>query len=343
MTLPSVTIVIVVYNRRDELRDVLRRMLFESAFDGKLDIVVVDNASSDDSAGMVRDEFPQVRLIARDTNIGAPAWNDGFAVATGDYVLILDDDCYLEPGDLGRAVEAAERRAAHLVSFKVVSTRDRSWVFSDRYRTGLMSFWGCAWLVRSDALATLGGYDPELFMWANELDFTIRLYDHGYRHLHLPEVVAQHMKAPEASDDPFDLRGYRTNARNWAYVAGKLLRPRDAAVVLAALFARAIRNALRADPRAVVGIPLAVAGFAHGLRHRRAVASQELSRCYRENFHTFVNPARLARPARELVRDPSGRSSSRREEFFAARPHLYPQSEAVLEFSSAGASGTRPG
>lgn len=339
---PTVTIVIVVYNRRDELREVLRRMLSESDYEPEsVDVIVVDNASSDGSAAMVRDEFPAVHLIARETNIGAPAWNDGFAVARGDYVLILDDDCYLPPDGLRRAVEAAREHDAQLVSFKVVSTRDRSWVFSDRFRTGLLSFWGCAWLVRRDALDELGGYDPELFMWANEIDFTIRFYDHGYRHVHLPEVVAQHMKAPEPGDDAFDLRGYRTNARNWAYVAGKLLRPRDAAAALLALTARGLRNALRANPRALVGLPLTAAGFAHGLRHRRAVASAELSRCYRRDFHTFVNPARLARPVHEVLRDPGGRSPSRREDFFAARPHLYPQAEAVLDFSSAGASGSR--
>ena len=100
--LPSVTIVIVVYNRRDELREVLHRMLSESDYPtDRVDIVVVDNASSDGSAAMVRDEFAQVQLIARGTNIGAPAWNDGFAVARGDYVLILDDDCYLPPDGRG--------------------------------------------------------------------------------------------------------------------------------------------------------------------------------------------------------------------------------------------------
>src|SRR3954467_7669703 len=123
MTAPSVTIAIVVYNRRDALREVLRRMLTESDYDpDRVDVVVVDNASADGSAAMVREEFPAVRVIERPENIGAPAWNDGFAVARGDYVLILDDDCYLPPDGLRRAVAAAEEHAADLVSFRVVST-----------------------------------------------------------------------------------------------------------------------------------------------------------------------------------------------------------------------------
>lgn len=330
--MPTVTIVIVVYNRRDELREVLRRMLTESDYE-PVDVVVVDNASTDGSAAMVRDEFPQVTLIERETNIGAPAWNDGFAVARGDYVLILDDDCYLPPDGLGRAVTAAREHDAQLVSFKVVSTQDPDWVFSDRYRTGLMTFWGCAWLVDRAVLNELGGYDPQIFMWANELDFTIRLYDRGYRHLHLPEVVAMHMKPPEPVEGVLDVKGYRLNARRWAYVAAKLLRPRDATAALGALMLLGLRHAVRANPRALVGIPLSLAGFAKGLRHRQAVRTAELSRFYRENFHSFVNPARLARPLTEIVglRRSSATSKWRREEFIAKRERLYPRQAALLD------------
>jgi GT2 family glycosyltransferase len=348
---PAVTIVIVVYNRRDRLRETLGRMLGESAYDGPFDVIVVDNGSEDGSAAMVREEFPDVRVIRRTTNIGAPAWNDGFAEARGDYVLILDDDCYLLPDGLRRAVAAAQEHNADLVSFRVVSTHDPEWVFSDRYPTGLLSFWGCACLVRGTALAELGGYDPEIFMWANELEFTIRLFDAGYRHLHLPEVVAQHMKEPEPDDAALDVRAYHVNAQHWAYVAAKLLRPRDALAALAALLARSVRNALRADPRALAGIPRTLQGFAHGLRHRRAVRSPELSRFYRDNFHSFVNPLKLARPMRELVvalprekvrqtllgEEPAP-APARREQFLAERERVYPREAAVLDF----ASGTGP-
>jgi GT2 family glycosyltransferase len=341
---PTVTIVIVVYNRRDELRETLRRMLFESDYDrDRVDVIVVDNASRDGSAAIVREEFPQVHLIERETNIGAPAWNDGFAVAGGDYVLILDDDCYLPPDGLRRAVAPAEEHEADLVSFKVISTHDPSWVFSDRYRTGLFSFWGCAWLIRRSALEELGGYDPEIFMWANELELTIRLYDQGYRHLHFPDVVAQHMKAPGPL--ALDVTVYRVNARHWAYVAARLLRPRDAVGALIALLARSIRHGLREDPGALTALPITVKGFVHGLRYRRPVGNRELSRLYRRNFETFVSPWRLARPARELLRA-LPRETVRRilfrelppkapghyEKFFAERPDVYPNEPAFLDF-----------
>ena len=56
---------------------------------------------------MVREQVPQVRLVEPAENAGVRRWNDGFAVATGDWVLALDDDCYLLPDGLRRAIDAA--------------------------------------------------------------------------------------------------------------------------------------------------------------------------------------------------------------------------------------------
>ena len=121
---PTVTIVFLVFNRREELRASLREMLERSEYPSeRVEVIVVDNASEDGSGEMVRREFPQVRLIERDENIGVSAWNDGFAQARGEFVLALDDDCYL-PGDgLGRAVEAAERHGADLPIAAAIAQR----------------------------------------------------------------------------------------------------------------------------------------------------------------------------------------------------------------------------
>jgi GT2 family glycosyltransferase len=350
---PTVTIVIVVYNRRDELRDVLRRMLHESRYPSELvDVVVVDNASSDGSATMVRDEFPGVRLIARETNIGAPAWNDGFAIARGDFVLILDDDCYLLPDGLERAVDAALKHRADLITFKVISTKVPGYVFTEKYRTGLFTFWGCAWLVRRSVLNELGGYDPELFMWANELEFTIRFLDRGYRHLHFPDVVAQHMKAPPVATNSFELSGYRINARHWPYVAAKLLRIGDALAAFVALVTRIVRDGLRLGLPALLAIPDAFAGFVNGLRHRSPVRP-EISSFYRHNFENFVSPWLLSRPPAQVLRAlprelfatiwrgeerPEGMGNW--DQFYLDRSELYPLDEVrMLEFRPAGDDG----
>jgi GT2 family glycosyltransferase len=344
---PTVTVVFLVYNRREELRESLRRMLFESDYPReRVDVIVVDNASTDGSGEMAREEFPQVEVISHARNVGVSGWNAGFAAAKGEWVLALDDDCYLQRDGLRRAVTAAEGHSADLVSFRVVSTHDRDYAFTEiMNRTGLLMYWGCAVLIRGVVLEDLEGYDPEIFVWANELEFTMRLFDHGYRHLHFPEVTAEHMKAPPQPGDALDWRPYRVNFRHWGYIAAKLLRRRDAAETLVALLAQNVRNALREDPLMIRGVADALRGFAHGLRHREPLRNPEVSRFYRRNFESFASPWWRSRSPRELLRalpreivrgavhrDNRPKGVGRWDEFYAERSHSYPEEPAVLDF-----------
>jgi GT2 family glycosyltransferase len=332
--LPTVTIVFLVYNRREELRESLDEMLSKSDYPAELqDVIVVDNASEDGAAEMVEADFPQVRLIRRSVNCGVSGWNDGFALARGDYVLALDDDCYLPPDGLRRAVEAAREERADLVSFGVRSSVKPDHRFDHRYRTGLLTFWGCAALVRREALDELGGYDPEIFVWANELEFTLRLYDRGFRHLHLPEVVAVHMK--EVNKDwrgYVRRRSYRVNARHFAYIAAKLFTPRDAVGALVALLAQSVRDGLRQDREGLKAVSDVVKGFAHGLRHRAPLRKREISRVYRHNFFSYASPWWLSRPPGEILRSKPSPPGGRRELYFTERARYYPDTSATLQF-----------
>ena len=333
--LPTVTIVLLVYNRRDELRRTLSEMLEGCDYDSDLiDVVVVDNASEDASAEMVRAEFPQVQLIRREVNCGISGWNDGFAVAKGDLVLVLDDDCYL-PGDrLRRAVASMEEHEADMVSFSVIAADYPEHRFDLDYKTGLLTFWGCAALIRRSALDEVGGFDPEIFVWAHEVEFMIRFYDKGFRHLHLPEVTAVHMKDPSTLPG-FSYYGsptYRFNARNFGYVAAKHLRARDACEALVALLATNIRHAIRIEAAPVSVVRDTLGGFARGLRHREPLQKRDLSRAYRRNFFDFASPLRFSRPPREWLRARDPDYPGRVDEFFEQRARYYPTSAATLQF-----------
>jgi len=320
----SVSVVFLVFNRREELRESLQHMRAIDYDHEQLEFIVVDNASTDGSAAMVEAEFPEVQLIVRDENCGVSGFNDGFAVASGDYVLALDDDCYLPPDGLKRAVRAAQEHRADLVSFGVVSADDPDVRFDHKYPTGLLSFWGCAVLIRREVLGELHGYDPNIFVWANELEFMLRFFDVGFRHLHMPEVVAVHMKG-----EGDHLAAYLLNARNFGYIASKRLRLRDAWEVLLARLTTHVRDAVRVDPRFLRAIPRTVAGFARGLPVRSPVRNREISRVYRRHFVSFASPWWLSRPLSEFVR-PRGDTLRRRTEFFENRYH--PESAATLEF-----------
>lgn len=340
---PSVTIVFLVYNRRDQLRTALRKMLDGSEYDGNVEAIVVDNASTDGSGEMVRSEFPGVQLITHDRNVGVSGWNAGFAAARGDWVLALDDDCYLPSDGLRKAVAAAEEHDADLVSFRVASTHDPNYFFDEEWWAGLFGFWGCAVLVRTPVIQELEGYDPEIFLHSNETELTIRLLDHGYRHVHLPDVVAEHMKEPppRVAYHERDHSPRAIHNRHHGYTVGKLLRPRDAIGALVAMVATDIRDAFRFNWRCGLYWHHFVIGFVHGLRHRQPVRP-EVSRCYRMNYWLYASPWWMSRPPVELLRalpqeilhgrvtdDQRGRSS-KREEYFASRSRYYPEGPGGL-------------
>ena len=129
----------------------------------------------------------------------------------------------------------------------------------------------------------------------------LRFFDKGYRHLHLPEVVAQHMKPP--LQPGFDAHWYRVNAHHFGYIAAKLLRPRDAAEAIVAVLARNIRDGLRDNRVSFTAVPQLLTGVVHGLRHRAPVRNAEVSRFYRHNFHGFASPWWMSRsPGRACPR-----------------------------------------
>ena len=95
------SIIIVSFNTKDKLQACL------SCLDtSKYEVIVVDNASKDDSVAMVQTEFPAVKLIESKTNLGfGPANNIGLDQALGELVLFLNSDAYASPGSVEKLTE----------------------------------------------------------------------------------------------------------------------------------------------------------------------------------------------------------------------------------------------
>jgi len=109
----SLGIVIVSYNTRGLLRDALQSV-YASRGPFSFEVCVVDNASPDGSAAMVAEEFPQVKLVANDQNVGYPAANNqglralGFdapAVTAPDFALLLNPDTVVPPDGLANMLD----------------------------------------------------------------------------------------------------------------------------------------------------------------------------------------------------------------------------------------------
>ena len=319
---PVVSVCMLAYNRREMVDLTLTKLRDELDYPAdRLEIIVVDNASEDGTAEMVRERHPQAKVIETGKNLGAPALNHGFEAASGDYYLILDDDCYIEGDALKRAITEARDQDADLVSFAVISGEDPSFRFDLFFRTGLIGFWGCAFIVSKRAVDRVGGYDPDMFIWVNEAEFTLRLLDAGMRHVYMPSVVAVHMKGP-----PPEIQSTFSRLmilRHMIHLAVKHLRPWDLVGALLSLGGRVVLvSAARGELKE--GLDAAREGVRTGLRARKP-ARPSVSALYRHNMLELTNPlALLGRPRSDPGKSLFVLSQARLERFLAERPGLYP-------------------
>jgi N-acetylglucosaminyl-diphospho-decaprenol L-rhamnosyltransferase len=183
------------------------------------EVLVVDNASDDGSAGAVRERFPETRLFALQERRGK-AENDSLLLgeARGHFCLLLNEDSVLLDGAAQALVEALERdngaaaAGAQLLSSDGEPTAcawrlpDAGWALAatvflhERYavqsrgRSVREVGWvqSSAMLVRREAAAAVGWLDPAFFVYSDETDFCKRLHDAGWRILFVPTARAVH-------------------------------------------------------------------------------------------------------------------------------------------------------
>ena len=163
------------------------------------EVIVVDNASSDDTAERILAEYPEVRLIVmpHDKYGACETFNLGFSSASGELIAILDDDVVLTPGWLEGALGRLEQEplSTAVISTKIVEPgmpeayKNSEAINTERY---MSTFRGCASLVRAADIREAGYYDTRLFIYGNERDLTCRLLNLGKRVLQYPGVEAFH-------------------------------------------------------------------------------------------------------------------------------------------------------
>ncbi len=193
MNNPLATVNILSFNRKDELRHTLTKV-FEQDYKN-IEVIVVDNASTDGSSEMVEEEFPQVKLVRLDKNIGIAGWNKGFEIAQGDYVLVLDDDSYPEKGSITNALKMFEKNnKIGIVAFKVYnSTFD--FYETKGWKGELFAFVGCGALIDKMKIDEVGYFDENIFIYLNELELTARFWDAGYKTVYCENCLAIHTQS----------------------------------------------------------------------------------------------------------------------------------------------------
>ena len=227
---PSVTIAIVSWNTRDLLARCLESLAPE-AERGRAEVWVVDNASGDGSAEMVRDRFEWVHLIASSENLGfGRAINRVVRETSSEWVATANADIALRPGALEALLAAGERDpgAGAIAPRLVLPTGETQHsvfafptiTFSFLLAFGLFRFsrtigdrrafpghwdnerarrvpWAIAafLLVRRSAWEAEGGFDERQWMYAEDLDLGWRLHQAGWATRYEPRALVDHESA----------------------------------------------------------------------------------------------------------------------------------------------------
>ncbi len=221
------SIVIVTRNTRDLLDALLASVAGDASLKASTrEVVVVDNASEDDTEGMVRTQHPWVSYTRSDTNRGfAAAVNEGYRRSTGDLVLFLNSDTRLLPGETVKILSFMERETAVGIAAPQLVYEDmrpqRSFapapslllevfprpflerMFPARFPTkgkdvavplDVESVIGAAVMVRREVLDALGGFDERFFFFLEETDLCLRARQKGYRVVFFPGARVVHLQ-----------------------------------------------------------------------------------------------------------------------------------------------------
>ncbi|NNV07977.1 glycosyltransferase family 2 protein [Geobacillus sp. C56-T2] len=205
---PLVSIVMLAWNRKDDVRESL--MHIQEIDYTPLEVIVVDNASTDGTPEMIESEFSDVRLIRMFKNIGIAAYNIGFENAKGKYIVIIDDDSFPARHAIRRMVQVFEEdERLGVVAFDVRNYYNYDEIKNELEHTDetaevkavasdyLMSFNGAGVGIRKDLFKKIGYYPEEFFLYNNEMDCAFKIWDAGYRIEFYSNIVSYHKYSPK--------------------------------------------------------------------------------------------------------------------------------------------------
>jgi len=251
--LTDVSIVIVSWNAKNYLEECLTSL---RSGNGELsvEIIVVDNASTDGTADLIRNQFPYVKLIENATNLGFARGNNiGIKLTTGKYICLINPDVNVLPDCLpkmyrfmeqsptvgllgpkmvaldGRALRSGMRfptiwntflRASAADSFLKGRAVQRSWLMNDFHFDQIRDMEvlnGWFWMARRQAVNQVGCLDERFFMYSEDIDWCKRFHLAGWRVVFYPDADAIHYGAGSSSNAPlrFSIEKERANLQYW--------------------------------------------------------------------------------------------------------------------------------
>lgn len=235
---PMVSVVIVSWNARDYLAECLESLKGD-VYEGLIETIVVDNASTDDSVEMVRQQFPDVKLICNAENLGfSKANNIGIRQCVGEYIALVNSDVHVLKDCITNLVAYCQNQPAtglvgpfiigsdgkqqrscrgapslwnmlcRALSLDVVFPHSRwfngyflgHWDHRTTASVDILS--GCFWLAPRRALDDVGLLDESFFIYGEDMDWCKRFRDAGWDVVFVPQAKAIHYGGASSANSP---------------------------------------------------------------------------------------------------------------------------------------------
>ena len=209
MKFPLMSVLIVTWNRREDVLETVRAV-FEQSYKN-FEIIVVDNGSTDGTVDALRQAYPAIKLVALKKNVGISAGrNAGIKVAAGDIILCLDSDASPAMDALTNIVRKFQSAPEiGVINSKIVDATTREigaagWVYSEKgkidqdseFLSYSFSEGGAA--IRREVFDKVGLFWDRLFFGSEGTELSLRVLDAGYQILYYPASLVYHRASPQS-------------------------------------------------------------------------------------------------------------------------------------------------
>ncbi|MGB7808647.1 glycosyltransferase family 2 protein [Methanoregula sp.] len=206
------TIVIVTYKSENEIKDCINSLVLQSF--KAYEIIIVDNSPDNDTVNIVKKDFPFIKLIKNKKNSGYGAGNNiGVKLARGEYIVILNPDTVVDRDWLKELLKPIITNERIITTSKIL-TKDGRMINTcgniihftglaftrgygmnpDSYPTAeyVEEFSGCSFAIKKSIYLKLGGFDDNIFLYHDDVDFSIRAQLNGFKILYVPHSIVFH-------------------------------------------------------------------------------------------------------------------------------------------------------
>ena len=206
---PHISVLIVTWNRKKDILETVHSV-YEQAYKD-FEIIIVDNGSVDGTVDTLAASYPDVKLVALPQNLGVSSGrNAGIAIAKGEIIFCLDSDASLGQDSL---LELTKKFQAEpdigVINSKIVSAHTGvidggpGWAYSERQKehqdqeflSWSFSEGGAA--IRKEVFNKVGLFWDVLFFGCEGQEFSLRVWDAGYKVLYFPRSIVYHRASPE--------------------------------------------------------------------------------------------------------------------------------------------------